>query len=488
MRPVLQRCLIAAFASVAGISAAPAASLNHLARDIAELDPQLSTLWPGYWPPGQPFVLYRNGRCVMRSSVAPAADFAAVDTAPDLYAGRCGDARFRGPMVLGEAIAGVEAPAVQISGRRADLDRTATFLLHEAFHDFQSDAFKDADRISTDFGFPLDEDLVRMKLRESSFLLSAADTDDRARQIALVRAAIATRKARLARMPAAAETIEDQYLRYEGTAEYVSMRTRAIVRGSEEPAKYLQDRLKTLSRNMGRTWEYMLRWQGYVTGAAAGLLLDRWEVDWKPHVAAGMPLYAILETASGYSDAEAAALLEASARADVGGVHATARQLVRGDIAAGKALARFERASDFTLSVRTDTEGSATFDTTEMHTIADGVLVMTPSPFNSAIDGVYELSVRARPIRMWNAPDEAPLGEAAPADHGLLRYDIALPKAPAIEGCDAPATRCGAGTRIRARGIDLTLFADHVLEHGENMLVVRPVETSAQAEQVDGED
>lgn len=467
-----------AVASVACATDAVAASPKQLARDIAALDDRLGALWPGYWPPGQPFVLYRNGRCVLRSATPPDAGFTAIDGAAGFWEGRCDEARFGGPMVLGERIGGIEAPAVALDEHRTSVQRVAEFLLHEAFHHFQREGFDKNDIAASDFDFPLDEELVRMKPRESSFLLSAADTDERGRQIALVRAAVATRKARLARLPAEAEAIEDRYLRFEGTAEYISMRTQALVRDGDEPAKYLQHRLQQQSANMGRTWEYMLRWQGYITGAAAGLLLDRWEVDWKPLVAEGMPIYDILETASGYDDAEAAALLEASAGADGSGVFATARQLVRNDAAAGKALARYTRENRFTLTLVSDTTANMSFTTTEMHSVQGGTLVMKPSPMVSTLAGQHENRV-TRPVRVWNTKDEeAPLGQDASPDAGKLRVDVALADAPEIEGCAPDATRCGAGTRIHARGVELKLFADHSIERGDAGLVVRQMDSA----------
>lgn len=318
--------LLAGLVATACAAPAQARSLQDLAGGIAALDAQVSTFWPGYWPPGQPFVLYRpRGGCVMRSAEPPDAGFTAIAGAPGFWQGACDDARFRGPMVLGETIGGIAAPAVELHSRLDELLPAGTFLVHEAFHAFQDGHFDAIARADTDFVFPRDEELVRMKLRESSFLLSASDTDDRARQIALVRAAIATREARLARMPADARAIEDRYLRTEGTAEYVDVRTAALIRASERPSKYLQDALRRRSGGLGRTWEYLLRRQSYATGAAAGLLLDRWEVDWKPHVAAGKPVFEILQIASGYDPAEQAALLEASAEADSGAVYNTAR-------------------------------------------------------------------------------------------------------------------------------------------------------------------
>lgn len=470
--------LLAIAALFAGTNAS-AASPKQLARDIAALDDRLATFWPGYWPPGQPFVLYRNGQCVMRSDKTPDTGFSAIDGAPGFWEGRCDDARFEGPMVLDDIIAGVEAPAVELDKEPASLQRLAVFLLHEAFHAYQRNAFEDQDTPASNFDFPLDEELVRMKLRESSFLLSAADTEDRGRQIALVRAAVATRKARLERMPEEAARIEERYLRIEGTAEYISMRTQALVRGGDTPAKYLQDRLKHHSMHMGRTWEFMLRWQSYTTGAAAGLLLDRWEVDWKPLVAEGMPLYDILETASGYDDAESAALLEASAGADSSGVIATARQLVRNDAAAGKALARYTRESRYTLTLVSGTNTRMSFDTTEMHSVEGGTLVMKPAPMSSVLPGQHELTVR-RPVRLWNVQDEeAALGETPSPDAGTLRIDVALPGPPGIEGCAADASRCGKGTRIRTRGVDLLLLDEHTMARSDTGLIVRQVARTA---------
>lgn len=461
--------LAASLAVLAHAPSSQARSLQNLAQDIAANDAGISALWPGYWPPGQPFVLYRSGACVMRSEAAPEAGFAAIADASGFWQGKCNEPRFRGPMVLSEEIGGIAAPAVEIHSRNDELLPAATFLVHEAFHAFQDTHFEDLAPVDTDFGFPPDQELVRMKLRESSFLLSASDTDDRTRQIALVRAAIATREARLARMPAEARAIEDRYLRNEGTAEYVDVRTAALLRESERPSKYLQDALRRRSGGLGRTWEYLLRWQSYAAGAAAGLLLDRWEVDWKPHVAAGKPVYEILAIASGYDPAEQAALLEASAAADNGAVFQTAKALLRNDRAADKALKRYASLNDFTLVLVMGSDDASSFSTTEMHTVAGGYLVMRPSPFSSASE-LYDLRVNGRPVRMWNRQEGDPSSES--------RVDIGLAGAPTFEGCEPASGRCAAGTRITARGVELGLHAEHEVTVLDARIELRAVETA----------
>ena len=210
---------------------------------------------------------------------------------------------------------------------------------------------------------------------------------------------------------------------------------------------------------------------GAATGAAAGLLLDRWEVDWKPHVAAGTPVYEILRIASGYDPAERAALLEASAKADSGAVHVTARALLRNDRAAEKAIARYATLADFTLALVLQPDDAASFSTNEMHSVAGGTLVMRPTPY-SGTSASYDLRVDSRPMRLWNRQEEDPASES--------RVEIALPKAPQIEGCDvAIRGRCGAGTRIRARGVELTLRAEFLVTASADRLELRAVDPSA---------
>lgn len=454
------------------LRAANALSLEALAEGIAKHDAGLSQLWPGYWPPGQPFVLYREGSCVMRSATAPDG-FTAIDGRKDLWRGRCDGPRFQGPMLLGERIGGIAAPAVQIESHRETLEPATTFLLHEAFHGYQADAFEKPEQTSTDYAFPLDDELVRMKLREASFLLNAAATDDRARAITLVRATIATREARLARMPPEARALEDQYIVREGTAEYVDIRAGTLVRGGESALDYVRTALGRRSNGIGRTWEQLLRWQSYSTGAAAGLLLDGWGVDWKPAVAEGQPLFDILEIASGYEPGQQAALIEASVGADSSGIHARAKQLISADRAADKALVRFAKASKFVLELDDGdgkNGGSANFTTREMHTVAGGTLVMSPQSYTQAF-GSADLDLRARSLRLHERDIDDP--------DSTTYIEIALPKVPTVEGCDADATVCPAGTRVRGGGLKLDLKQPHRIEREATRWRLVPVDAEA---------
>lgn len=465
LRPLLGALLAAAAFHPAHIQAR---SLQSLATDIAKRDAEFSQLWPGYWPPGQPFVLYRGKDCVMRSVQEPAG-FTRIDNAPDLWRGRCDEPRFKGPMLLRESIGGIRAPAVEIVARRDSVESATTFLLHEAFHDYQADAFEKSERIRTDFAFPLDPELVQMKLRETNLIVSAANNDDKLAAVTIVRAAIATRNARLARMPAEARAIEDQYLAREGTAQYVDIRAGTLVREEGSALDYVHRALGR-DRAFGRTWEHLLRWQSYSTGAAAGLFLDRWNVDWKPHVAKGRPVYDILAIATGYDEAAHGNLAELSSDVAGKGMARKAREMIASDRAGVRALERFEKMADVMLEL-VDPGGSdtsASFTTTSaLVTVPGGVVVMSPQPFNSASESA-ELQVRGRPLRLFERDEEDATSRS--------RVEIALSKAPQIEGCAADADTCGAGTRLDARGVKLELRQPHRIERTPTRWRLVPVD------------
>lgn len=114
-----------------------------------------------------------------------------------------------------------------------------------------------------------------------------------------------------------------------------------------------------------------------------------------------------------------------------------------------------------------DREDNASFETTEMHSVAGGTLVMRPTPYSGASKG-YDIRVNSRPIQLWNRQEEEPVSEG--------RIEVALAKAPEIDGCAVASGRCGAGTRIRGRGVDLELHADFVVNASEGRLEVRPAD------------
>lgn len=468
-------CAILAALLWAGNHAA-AQDLQTLAREVIAHDTELGALWPGFWPEGQPFLLYSGNACVLRSRVAPQGDdFVVLDAERHLWAGRCADAMFRGPMVLDKTIAGIKAPAVRIDASRSEASDAISFLLHEAFHAFQTSGFTRIERVETDYTFAREMPLVRMKLRETSFLLSAADSTDRNRQIALVRAAVANREARLAGMPAAARAVEDYFLRSEGTAQYIDVRTSSLIDADQPPAHYIQHALRQQTRGLGRTWEYLLRWQSYATGAAAGLLLDQWQVDWKPHVVNGKPVFEILAIASGYDPVEQAALLDASGGADNGGMFKTARRLLENDRIAEKALYRYGQLADFTLEVEDDDpDATGSFGASEVHTVAGGVVVMDPSPYNAVSSG-FDLRVERRPLRHWWRDEDDPQSRG--------RLHIALPRPPTLDGCEAEAIVCGAGTRLSMRGLQLELKREFSIERGDDRWTLRPLQPLPSGEQ-----
>lgn len=179
-------------------------------------------------------------------------------------------------------------------------------------------------------------------------------------------------------------------------------------------------------------------------------------MDWKPYVAAGRLFYDILEIASGYDHAAHAALADASEDAASRGTFAKAKELIANDRAAVKALARFADAADFMLDIaEASGESNASFSTSALFTVHGGVVVMSPQPFNRA-SGNAEIQVNGRPIRLHERDEEDA------ASRG--RVEIALLRAPDIEGCEPDATVCAAGTTMRARGVKLELKQNHRIE------------------------
>ncbi len=161
-------------------------------------------------------------------------------------------------------------------------------LAHESFHRIQPElGFEQSDPIATH----LDEMEGRLWLRlEIRALASAiAGGDDEARSA--VRDALHFRRQRHAAYPGAAE-VERQLEAHEGLAEYTGVRFALDVEGADVAA------IAALVEGFEARPTYV-RSLGYGTGPAIGLLLDRYEPDWRQDVSATPDLARLLAVALG---------------------------------------------------------------------------------------------------------------------------------------------------------------------------------------------
>lgn len=265
--------------------------LTAMAERVVSHGQALSTLWPGFWPPDQPFVLYAP-------DVGAVFSGAASPEGPSFRPGPLENATFH--FVLNFPSGAPNTVLLEVTDRDDDLST----LFHEQFHDFQSDAF----RWSGDSGgeyvdLDLIDDLARFTARaqlERQILASALEADDGAERRALARDYLALRRHREQGLDASIIVTERHREWLEGTAEYVGRQAAALAGGA--PGGQVRDYLAAALRNdlndpAGYLFN-MFRWRAYGVGGSLAWLLDDFTVEgWRGAVEAGTPLDRLLEDA-----------------------------------------------------------------------------------------------------------------------------------------------------------------------------------------------
>lgn len=290
MRKVIA-CLAAAFLAAPSGSAAGTDVATRLLERAAEIERHgaaLAEIWPGYWPPGQPFVLYLpEVGAVFGGRVGEDGPVFRTGPLPDV----------RSAYVIDYA-SGTEDTILQ---RLTDAEDSFAILFHEQFHDYQRAAFRgrrpvgrfvDLSGLSDQEGFVVGIDLERQLLAAAL----AAPTAE-ARRIA-ARQFITARHARLAAAPAHIRAAEDSFEWLEGTARYAEVRAMAVLDpNGPDPAERIRDGLaEPLVKRGVSLMQSLFRLRAYYVGAAQALLLDLLEApDWRRQVEQGAPLANLLE-------------------------------------------------------------------------------------------------------------------------------------------------------------------------------------------------
>jgi hypothetical protein len=427
--------------------AAMAESLVERAQQIAARQSEYAQWWPGFWPEGQSFLLYQpDGECVFYSpDLAPVGLEPVAIEQPGFWRGQCEGAAFEVPMQLDRELAGVRTNAFRIDGGHPMIEQ---FVVHEAFHGFQFCAFEQRTGNSPlGYDFPLDPGLVRSKLRETLLLFEAvAQTSDAARAY-LVRLVLASRARRLSAMPEAARSSEDAYMRSEGTAKFIEYLSMGLAPGAETAKRLAAEAMRTNISSL--SWEWLLRWQSYQTGAASALLLEAMGVpEWRQRVMRGEAFYDLLAEASGYLDDEAASLAERADAITLPSVESTVAVLIKQRSAIAKARARYDKAARHRLVIRPPTFHASVFQATRMSSFDGHTVVFDPAPLTTT-GPHFELMVRKRPIRLG----------IKQAEEDVVGIEVALKKAPGFEGCkpENGVSQCPAGTVIASAGMSLNL-------------------------------
>jgi hypothetical protein len=197
------------------------------------------------------------------------------------------------------------APAAGVpGGRRAAVGLGFMFIVHEAFHQFQRDAFLSLAGDEPEEEYPiLDGENTALASLEMHLLMDAIDAAARGDTVLTREIAgefLAVRRERWSRRPDVIPRFERPQEIMEGTAEYVQVRSAGLMGGlcarpGGSPASPpgcdafagvtaslclrsdFEDRLRERAIDPAD----MARNRVYSTGAALGLLLDFFRIDWK---------------------------------------------------------------------------------------------------------------------------------------------------------------------------------------------------------------
>lgn len=130
---LLSGALLVLAASAPQTADDPAAILAERARAVEAQGDALARIWPGYWPPDQPFILYLPG-------TGAAYGGEAARNGRRFRPGEMEDVRFT--FVLDYPGRADNTILLRLDSAEEELST----LFHEQFHDYQSDAFRWLDR------------------------------------------------------------------------------------------------------------------------------------------------------------------------------------------------------------------------------------------------------------------------------------------------------------------------------------------------------
>jgi hypothetical protein len=279
-------------------------------------------VWPGYDLARRPVFVYLPDRwAVLLNAPRPAAGFEAypqdwppVGAPAQLHRGSFPG--LAGQLDFDLEVDGIKtvalAPTMGLaSGRRAAIGLGVPFIVHEAFHQFQHDAFTSIANDEPEENYPiLDGENTALASLEMQILIDAVKAvarGDTAQVREQVVTFLAVRSARWARRPDDIPFFERPQELMEGSAQYVQVRSVGLLAGlcAKEPTTVtpsgksafscdvfkgadtehylISDFEDRLSDGVINTQD-MARNRVYPAGAALGLLLDFFEVEWKTRV------------------------------------------------------------------------------------------------------------------------------------------------------------------------------------------------------------
>lgn len=325
--------------------AAPAPELLKLAAEVQRTGPKLARLWPGYWPPGQAFIIYRPGvgaLLVSDEAGPPAFEPLPAASLPRPLRGR---AWFRAghldgidrPFVIGYPIGG-ERTAVLVLADAGAKD-LPTLIFHEQFHHHQIKAFRKAG--ASQFVSP-------KAVPDRVAFAAAAETERRVLAAAIVAKPgtarnrllhqyLALRRQRERGLAPEVLGVERHFERIEGTAKFVDRAAAALAPGARLELPALLAEL--LREDLGRDGQpYLAAWfrtRSYGVGAALTFLLRGLDPKgWRAAIEGGAALDERLAALTGFDSSPDPAGLAETARAAFG--HAAIHAALAPGIRAGE--------------------------------------------------------------------------------------------------------------------------------------------------------
>jgi hypothetical protein len=451
-------------------------ALLALAERLVDAAPRLARIWPDYWPPEQPFIIYVPGQGALLISTGEKPSSFQPLTSPGIprrLKGRVfwhggGLPDVRRPFVTGYSIGlgktAILADATQLSG-----DEIASLLLHEQFHAYQKKAFKR-------YAFAQFVDPLAIKDRsgfaasaetERRILLRALDSEKPKDRRGLLQQYFALRREREAAMPGEAVRVERGLELVEGTAHYVDLTGLALMKGRPEGLKpLLAARLrKPLASETGAFVGHWFRSRSYATGAAITYFISLMDPgDWRSKLQEGAMPDQLLESLVGKPAPGAESALARKARASVGyaAILREFEPVIRaGEKAELKSVEEFLAGAAYRVIIEAENApgGSAGFSAKRMVQLGRATIALPGAEmFNYSAPSVT-LTSRNLPVLM--------------EEHE--RYTVVAPSAPEIVGLNAGATgehRLGSIV-IRSAEIELRVDRPVVVSISETSVTVR---------------
>lgn len=395
---MIRAVVLAGLAGLLPAAGAPAAQevtrqvLTSTAERILVRESALTELWPGFWPEGQPFILYsERAGSVWAGGASPAG--------PEFRSGVLPGARSAYELDYPSG-----APNT-VALRLDEADTDLSTLFHEQFHDYQSDAFRwigpgaaefvDLTLIGDRASFAARAEIERWVLADA---LTARDAGARRRFAAEY---LILRKARLGSLDAAVATTEAHREWTEGTAEYVGLQGAALVAGNPRlvRSRIVEGLKKDLASGQGGFTTNWFRWRAYGVGAAlAWLLDDTGTVGWRERVSRGEQLDVLLDETIG-PDASTATAAELLAARGFDGLAAGMGERLAKAPAAVASREEFLASAPHRLVIELDGDPAAlagmemSFQSPAMSPLPNGALALPEAALFSTRFGAFELNV-----------------------------------------------------------------------------------------------